>query len=331
MKKIKQIVRQVINQIPTSWRYHQGKEKNILLFASRRGGSSILSQLLSANPFIRDVDQPFDNNQKHNTVSRIRIAHLPNKPLSQFSSLTEADKAIVIPYVNKLLSGHLPELGKYVYANRTVLKIVNASAIIDFLGTHFPTDVVYLARHPISQSLSVIRNQWQITAEAYLDDEEFVQRYLTAPQHSVGKDIMNSGNYLEQAVLNWCLENLVPLYHSQIKKFTVTYEELVVNPTPLLSDLNAQFKISQIEKLQQIVEKPSRSSAYSDKATVASIKAGRKMDLISKWTKQLAAQDTQKVQRILDTYQIDCYNAYEVLPDSKFIHHHSSLSAFLDS
>lgn len=318
---IKRLVRRIIDQVPASWRYHQGPERNILLFAGRRGGSSILSQILSANPRIRDVDQPFDINQKYDEVSRIRIASLPAKPFSQFSSITEEDKAIIIPYLGRLFSGQIPKLGKYVYANRTVLKIVNASAIIDFLGTHFSTDIVYLLRHPISQSLSVMRNQWEITAEAYLNDEAFASRYLTSKQLAEGRKIMESGTYLEQAVLNWCLENVVPLYYSEVEKFTITYEELVVNPKPVLKDLNDKFSINQVEKLYQVIEKPSRSSAYSDKATLKFIKAGQKKDLISKWTKKITELEKERAQEILNTFDIICYSAYQVLPNEEFLHY----------
>jgi hypothetical protein len=40
--------------------HEQGPEPNILLFATRRGGSTFVMELIGANRGIRSIDQPFE-------------------------------------------------------------------------------------------------------------------------------------------------------------------------------------------------------------------------------------------------------------------------------
>ncbi|MFP4292041.1 MAG: sulfotransferase domain-containing protein, partial [Cyclobacteriaceae bacterium] len=311
---LKRFIKESINRIPAAYRYFQGKEKNILLFSSRRGGSSILAQLLSANPFIREIDQPFDINLKNDVESSTKIKRLPSKMHSQFLSLNEEEKQIVENYISRLLKGEIPEIKKYIIANRTVLKIVNAFPLMDYLADLTKADIIYLSRHPVAQSLSVIQNKWEFTSEAFLADPVFAGNYLTQLQIDLGHDVIRQGTLLEKGVLNWCLENLYPLKFCKSEMLHITYEDLILNKEPVLQMMNEKLRISKVEKLHRILSKPSRSSYLSDKSSVEAISKGNSNALVQKWIPRLHENEKKAVQKILDVFEINLYNAYDALP-----------------
>ncbi len=67
--------------------HEQGSEPNILLFATRRGGSTFLMELIAANRGVRSIDQPFEVSSKFATAAQ--VADLPLFEDGQLSSLDE--------------------------------------------------------------------------------------------------------------------------------------------------------------------------------------------------------------------------------------------------
>ena len=299
--------------------YRQGKQKNILLFSSRRGGSTLLAQLIANNPGVLYIDQPFDLFKPHSITGKIKAKYLPNVPGSQFINISDKEEKKNFNYTSLLLNGRLQKLGTIanaefpILANRTILKICNASCLVDWFSKNFDTIVVHLLRHPISQSLSIMRNNWGITAKYYLSNPFFADNYLNQEQLDFSNHILNSGTYFEQAILNWVLENLVILQYSNASRSRVFYELLVTDSSKQINVLSQSLNISE-NLMKDTLTKPSASSKYSEQKTTSAIKNNNQDYLISKWQNMVTSQQISQAQKILDIYEISEYNATESLP-----------------
>ena len=321
--KIKAIIKilklKILNLIPLKLKYKQGDRKNILLYATRRGGSTIVMQLLSVDEDTRDISEPFELFHTNNLKGKIKLKSLPSKYFSQYITLNKSEEKQVLNYLSSLLSGKYQEFQVYYKANRTVVKIVNALPLIDFFSEKLDVYTLYFVRHPIPQALSIVKNKWGITAKAYLADKLFCDNYLTQTQIEFCKKILNECTYLEQAALSWCLENLFPLKFSKTEKMILTYEELVLNTDKVINYLFDNLHISNKKAMFDILRKPSRSSHLSLSSTKEAIFNQDKTKIVGRWESEISQTDKAKVQIILDKFDIFEYKADSILPSKSLL------------
>ena len=303
------------------WLYYQGKHKNILLFSSRRSGSTLLAQLITCNSGIRYIDQPFDFYLW--IGKKIKMQYLPAVSYSQFINLSETEELLVKNYMSLMLQGRLKQLGglecfKFPFvANRSLIKICNASALINWFNTNFDVLICYLVRHPIPQALSMVRNKWNqggILAKAYIGDETFVDRYLNINQLELAKKILSEGTHFQQCILTWCLENLVPLKYDNSTLFKITYEELVLNPTNSIDIIAEKLELKDTEEMFERLTKPSKSSYLSEQKTRRLIFENNQEQMISKWKNQVSSKQLDDAKEILELFEVLEYGANEYLP-----------------
>ncbi|SDL61297.1 Sulfotransferase domain-containing protein [Catalinimonas alkaloidigena] len=283
------------------------KEPDVLLFASRRGGSTVVAQMLASTPGTLLVDQPFDLFKPDIPEGQLKLQYLPQKELSQFITLSSDDEEKVRTYLKLIISGNLFRGAHYKSACRKVLKIVNASPLIDWMADLPNIKIVYLARHPAAQALSVVKNQWGITAKPYLDDVRWRSAYLNKEQIQLGYQLLESGTYLEKAVLNWILENIYPLQFSDTEKLVLFYEDLITQPDLEIQKICEFAKIAKPHALKNVLATPSKSYRLSDPTTIKAINEGESLGIIYKWQSEMTSLQTEALQLILDTFKVTCY------------------------
>jgi hypothetical protein len=308
--------------IPRSLAYRQGQEPNIFLFSSRRGGSTYLAGLIATERGMRMVDQPFDLSDFNRRTREIKAAHLPTVPLSQFISLSEEESETVRHYMLLLQNGGLRGLSSPAFSpkTRTILKILNASPLIDWFAENFSARIVYLVRHPIPQSLSVLKNKWRITLTAYLDHPGFSSDFLSEAQLREGRNIMETGSPLERAALNWIVENLYPLKRARQIDLLLTYEELVLSPTPAIDLVAERLNLHNVEGMYKRINVPSVSWRRSDPETNEAIRRNERQFLVSKWQAEVDDSARNRIQEILDIFDIHEYEAASPLPAKELCH-----------
>src|SRR5512140_164395 len=94
-----QLKRAAYRLTPDPWLYRQGTLPNLMLFSSRRGGSTHLAEVIAAEPGMRYVDQPFDLFRPASARGLIKARYLPPKAFSQFIDLTEEEARLVERYI----------------------------------------------------------------------------------------------------------------------------------------------------------------------------------------------------------------------------------------
>ena len=71
--------------------------------------------------------------------------------------------------------------------------------------------------------------------ESFLSDAWFADEVLTPAQRARVESVARGGDALAQRVVDWCLENLIPLTRSDLSgRLVLTYEELSANPAAAL-------------------------------------------------------------------------------------------------
>ncbi|MGK2955222.1 MAG: hypothetical protein ACSLFI_06080, partial [Solirubrobacterales bacterium] len=293
--------------------HRQGPEPNILLFATRRGGSTFLMELISANRGVRSIDQPFEMTSAFPTAAQ--VADMPLFEDGQLTSLDERSARRLKSLTERIFAGEVvinapsrvwrPDVERR--SNRLVLKILDAKPLIGWFADAVPCDIVYLTRHPIPQAISCIRNRWTLTAAAYLRDERFIEANLSDTAVSLAHDVMRTGTQLEQFILNWALENVAPvrLLPEHPTWTHVRYEDCVTDPAGVLDTVAARLRLTDRERMHVTLQRPSVSSGLSTEETRVLIAEGKSAEIVTRWRRQLDDDTEAWCNRLLETFRID--------------------------
>jgi hypothetical protein len=306
-------------QIPSLYR-PVGKP-HIFIFATRRGGSTLLRDVIYSQPGFNFISQPF-NLRLFNPFKN----SLPRVKMGQYVSLDDDERAMMKTYLDRLLARKAVFRSQWQIWDRDfhwvwdryVVKILAAKALIEWFDQAYRGSVriVYLTRHPIASSLSAITRGFGLTAEAYLEDENLQKKYLTQSQHDLGWKLLQNGSPLEKFVLNWCLENLVPLRLWEEKTWvTVSYESLVSRSQETAERLCEKLGLPDPERMVQRLTKPTRTASTASKSAIISEGAKVRLDA---WRRSVNEDDLRKVRQLLDTFQINLYRIDDPYPIPQF-------------
>lgn len=297
--------------------HRPGDKPDICLYATRRGGSTWVMDLIAATQGVRYIDQPFGMR----SASQRHLEHLPLVERGQFIHLAPDEKAQIERFLAGLFSGEIVvnapwELWRPRYqrvTDRVLLKIVDAKGLMDWIEARFRVQTVYLTRHPIPTALSILRNGWDLTAQAYLHCEPFVEQHLDARQEAKAWDLLRSGTSLQQHVLNWGLENLLPLrvLPDRPHWLHLTYEDCVLHPETVIQALADHLDLENAERMRKRVGTPSRSTKRAI-STYAAEQAG--MERLARWQRHVDETARTQVQEVLSLLEIDLYETSESLP-----------------
>ena len=298
-----------------------------------------MGQVFTANRGIRNIDQPltlFPPKGVAGTLSTsVKAKHLPNVYLSQFISLSRNDEEKLKRYINLVLSGKLSfntwleykasNKKFFLFTDRTMLKITDANAIIDWFYDNFNCHVVYLVRHPIANALSIMKNKWGTTNSAYLSNDYFRSKYLNNEILKISEKIINTDDYFLNITLNWCLENIVPLKYSKKKFLFIYYEELVLAYPYVVQLISNYCDVNDEKEMLKIIDIPSNSSSLSEKKTVSIIgerlnKYNKFERLVARWRHEISESQERKAMELLDIFGINTYKFGSALPTTEFLH-----------
>ncbi len=298
-------------------RHRPGPRKNICLFANRRGGSSWLMDVLSVNRGLKYLDQPFSLH----SASSSQLAYLPVVEQSQFIYLDEAQERQVKRYLDLLFIGALQVNAPWEFwrpafdfvSDRLLLKITDAKGLIDWIDTHYDVHIVYLTRHPIPTALSIIRNRWSPTTSAYLRNETFVARHLNDRQYAFCRDLMKKGTLLQQHVLNWVLENRIPLQllPQRPRWLHLSYEEMILLPEQVLPTLARDLELTDLDRMKKIVRSPSRSTKKPSSVYTSTTPP---LEQLRFWQDRLSREEQRSLFEIMDMLELSLYRPDSPLP-----------------
>ncbi|MBN2105283.1 hypothetical protein JW835_14695 [bacterium] len=301
-------------------RHAQSSKKNIFLFSTRRGGSTWLRDIITINRGIRFIDHAFG----YLGADRIVRKYLKKQYLNQYINNDDWIK----DYLALLASGRL--IGKTDWrfwhpqfdfvSNRILFKITEAKALCDWFYENNNAHFIYQIRHPIANAHSLYRLNWGLTADAYLKNERYCDKYITSDQYDYAMDILKGRKSLNQYVLNWVLENLPPLKSKYLKNWLrVSYEEMVLRPECFIILFVKELKLDEKEKMFEMVNKPSKSSRLSTTETKNAINKADSNYVINKWRKDVDKNIEREAMAVLEKFDLDIYRYNSDFCDKSFM------------
>jgi hypothetical protein len=321
-KELKIAAQAFVRALLSSVHKYSPKEdrRPIFIYSSRRGGSTLMLEVLASSPGMSFSDQPLTNQS-------LELSNLRQIPLyrgGQIIDPTPSERSIMLDYLQELISGQTRACGPWRFwrshfhrkADRLILKIVDAKLMLPDCVEAFGGDHVVLLRHPIAQAISVIRWGWTPTYPAYLDNVKYIESHLTSEQQELAFSIAKNGGQLERHVLDWCLENrpLIGMTGSLPQVKLTTYEHLVTAPEVVCKALAEAMGIDSVTPLLEQISRPSVSARFAAIERQKSMQSGNSSGLIETWMRHVSPEQQRSCDHILSVMNVGIYNAYEAMP-----------------
>ena len=312
---IRALVKRTLGHLP---RASAVMKRPILISSTRRSGSTLLLEMVCTQPGVTYSDQPLDPWGYNAHRSR-----LPVMPYGVFAGNDPAEVDAVLDYLEDI--GHMrlrrrtqwriysPEF-KWV-VDRIAIKELNAKAILPAIAERDAFDIVFLLRHPVPTALSILARGWASTAPAYLKSEWFREEVLGAERARACDDVWQTAEPLGRFVLEWGLDNYVPL-HTPGSWLTLTYEELVAQPDAMSSLLATRLGLSDAASMAEDARTPSRTALRGSAVDVKRRGAAARVD---DWTARVRKEDAIRAMHVVtDVLGIDAYEAGSPEPNSRY-------------
>jgi hypothetical protein len=302
-------------------------DPDVFIFASARSGSTLMHELILTQPGFKPCKVPFD--LRYEPIAR----HLATGGIRSWADLyTESATDVIHAYVRGISSGKIHISDPFFFRNRFRLftrriafKILHACEDrIGWFNQVFNGRIVYLLRHPIPVSFS--RRQIP-RLEVFVTSD--YSRHFSRGQLEFARKVIDSGTDMERAVLDWCLQNSVALRQVADDWTIVSYEQLVLDPEPVVARLAKRLDLPRPERMLARLKKPSYSTKWSDDKTkkvleerlqVGEERADKKLDtwLIEKWREKVDDDEERRLMKILEVFELDLYRHGDSLPASRF-------------
>jgi len=297
-------------------------KKPIVIFATRRGGSTLLMEMIASQKGVDFVGEPLN-------LWRYRpyFDWLPHPPRGRFISLSQEEVRWVRSYFEDLLTGRIKVFNAWnpfhptwsFRVRRLVVKPLGANTLIDWMAKEFDIEVVYLLRHPVPVALSCLGLNWGNDAEAYLQNPYFREEVLGSERVRFADEVLARGTPLQRFVLEWCLENFYPLQVYKERPWLVlTYEEVISRPKQVSELICSRFGLPDPERMARMVGRPSRMTFFAD-SREAIVKQGPQA-MLDRWLRRVSQEELNEVQEILDTLGIQAYQAFSPHPSESLCH-----------
>lgn len=301
-------------------RHRPGPRPNVFVLTTPRSGSTWLMELIWSQPGFKCCDEPL--NLRHPAVRRATgIA-------SWDEILSETGAAKIERYFRDICSGKvhsadaLPWRSKY-YRYRTdriVFKLLHgAEGTLPELASQCNAKVVILLRHPIAVSLS---RQALPRLASFMTGEASAN--FSAEQIERAERVIACGSELEKGVLAWCFQNALALQRVQPEWTVVTYEQLVLDPEPVVTRLVERLELTDqaliLSRLTQAAGNQGKSDAQTRNllAEQARGRLARSQALVEKWRSRVTLDQEIAAMSLLPTFGLDAYRARRLLPTDSF-------------
>lgn len=295
-------------------------KKPVIIMASRRGGSTLVADIVSSQRGVWISNEPFAVLPYHPGYD-LKRRLLPKREHTQFFALVNSELEQFQSYVFGLLNAQHRSLGTCIntkfplITDRVCLKILNTPWMLEWFTKNTNADIIFLTRHPGSQAVSVLRQGWEFAVKVYFSRPDLLENIFSEKQINLGFDILKRGNVWEIAILDW----IVCTHHGRTSNnpdlIKTTYENIVMEPEWFINNIMVnKFGFTETEKMRRIFNMPSGSSRMSTNNSIKAIQADNKSELLSLWRKKVDDKKIQEAQNILDQFDINSYSMYDNMP-----------------
>ena len=304
----------IVKCIKTILRYnnvHWDSGRNVLIFSIPRSGSTWLMELIWSQPGFKTCNEPLN----------LRYEQICG--MSGISGFEELYQENVLLKLNTYFKGLANSDYKYFnphpfsryykpITNRTVFKVINgAEEYVNEISRVTNSKVIYLIRHPIATTLSrkVLPRLNLLCSERNLAD------FSLSTKRRIF-DILDKGGHLEKGVLSWCLQNHLALKNKNNDWMIFTYEQLAVNPGPIIDKLALEMELPDKERIFKRLSRASKTTVQSDTITKENIENTLfdRNELIERWREKVSKSKAESLFRIIKMFNLDIYSMNSSYP-----------------
>ena len=302
--------------------HFQGSRRNIFLFATARGGSTWLMEILASQPGMKYYDEPLNIRRKNVQCTGLFSSWQDLMPGARMDQQ-------VLDYLNALAKNRYrfmnpPPLRKHhrFITTRIIFKIHEVEHLMDAVAEQCDGQVVYLLRHPIATTLS--RAVFP-RLEQFVHSEYYRTQILSREQVREIDSLWRLGSGLQKGTMCWCFENLLPLRKLKDNDWVATsYEELLLNAERTCRMLARRLDLTDLPRLLSAVGEPSANIQMSHDDTLQIMQCQdnteRRRRLVTKWKARVSDQDEESAFDVLALFQLDPYEPGRFTPTQKYLH-----------
>lgn len=303
--------------------HFKGEQGDIFLFATPRGGSTWVMEILASQPKMKYFDEPF--NIRRENVKRDDRFH------NWEDLMPDSDnKKRIVQYINELSANKVGVMNPAPFrkhyrllTNRVVFKVHELGYMVNTIEKECNGNILYLLRHPIPTSLS--RKVFP-RLELLINSEVFREKYLDQQQVEVAQKLFEKGTHLQRGMLAWCIENLVALKHSDTSKWLfLSYEELLLNPQKTCETMASYLKLPRVDLMLRALDQPSVNINMSGKNTHDILQDDnlerRRSKLVTKWKDKVSPAEEKECFEVFNLFGIDAYALDRFIASDKYLHH----------
>lgn len=276
--------------------------KTIILAGSGRSGTTWLGDIIAADWGFRTIFEPFDSRK----VPEARAAGISLRPYcAPEESCPPLYHFTQLALAGKLRNRWVNQQGRRPWAWRLLLKTIRTTMLLGWIDLHFHPPIVYLIRHPGAVVASRRRLGWESHLDVLLNQPNLEQDYLV-PYKEV---ITSAKTDLQQHLVMWCVENIVPL--KQLAHFQwhfCAYEYLYLEPEKEASRLLRGLSLKETSARRRAMHKLSHVTHAQ-----SALKMGK--DILTEWRHDFSAHELADMSAILGDFGLELYSFEDPLPN----------------
>jgi hypothetical protein len=301
--------------------HRRGAKPDIFLFATPRGGSTWVMELIASQPGLKYYDEPF--NVRRDNVRKAGVFRDWDSLMPEGCDPNRVFRYLADLQANRYRYMNPAPLRKHhrFFTDRIVFKLHELEHLVGEIAGHCNGQILYLLRHPIPTTLS---RAVYPRLDAFLRSRHYRERLEPAQRAEIER-ICRSGDKLLQGMVSWCYENLLPLKHADTRGWTfITYEELLLNPGPSCRLLQQRLQLDDLDTLLRAVGEPASNIGMSDRSTREILRGKdeqrRRLGLVTKWTGKLSAEREHEAMQVLEVFGLEAYQAGRLVASDAYLH-----------
>ncbi len=288
---------------------HFDKGENIVIFSIPRSGSTWLMELIKTQDGFKICNEPL-NIREPIIAEALGIGNWNELYSEEFSRNILQYFVEIVNGKHKYLNGNpLREFYRPI-STRIVFKVINGGElIINEISKAANARVIYLLRHPIPVSLS----RRLLPRIEVLSSENIIQ-HLDSEERNLARKLRSVDSHIILATLSWCIQTKLALNNANDDWTILTYEQLVLNPDPIVDYLAKKYNLSSKERIVLRLRKPSAVTVQSDPGTKEDILNSEGIELINKWRTQISPDTESQIYEILEVFGLNIYDRFTSTP-----------------
>jgi hypothetical protein len=268
---------------------------SVFLAGAARSGTTWLADIINFDNGFRYMYEPFNQTFVPEIRSFRRRQYL--RPDCCEPSYVEGVRRIVDGSVR---NPWIDANNKRAMPKRRLIKEVCADLLLRWMHERFPgMPILFLMRHPCAVARSRARLWKMDNTKEWLEQPDLIADHLGPYMELIRSDLPA----FERHVVDWCVENFVPLRMlSEGDLCVLFYEDLCVDPDPALERISA-FLGRSFDVPHHWLRKPSSQAKVSEDGSASAILSGA--DLVDDWRNYVSSAEIRRAMEIVGSFGLD--------------------------